>query len=123
MSRFLPRSRAGLFLSAFLPFAIGTGDVEALTADMGIFQVLEYVVRHIFGQVDKAEIILDVDVADVFRVEAGFIGDRAHDIAGFDPLPAAHLDTKALHAFARNGFWLALVLAAFRLCGRRVFLW
>ncbi len=42
-------------------------------------------------------VFANVDVADVFAVEAGFVGDGADDVAGEYAMDVAYLETEGFH--------------------------
>src|SRR5688572_28026881 len=45
---------------------------------------------------------MDVDAADVFALEIGFVGDRADDVAGFHAMHVSDFDAVSLHAGIRR---------------------
>ena len=65
--------------------AVHTADAQLLTDNPHLLQAAEDVPRHALGQVDEGVIVADVHVADVLAFEAGLIGDRADNVAGFTP--------------------------------------
>ena len=66
-------------------------DLQLLARDAHLLQLAEHFLRHAFRQIDEAVIVADHDAADVLAVEAGFVGDRADDVAGLDAVCTGRL--------------------------------
>jgi hypothetical protein len=74
------------------------GDGERATTDADLAQILQQLTRHAGGQIDQAELVVDVDAADVLGIQAGFIGNGADDVARLDAVTMTDGDAEALHA-------------------------
>ena len=77
-------------------------------------QLAEGVLGHAFGQVDRAEVVEDLDAADELRRDVALVRDGADDVAGVDAVLAADFDAVADHAglVARAGHRLAFAPVA-----------
>src|SRR5258708_7025675 len=68
-----------------------------------LLQILEYLFRHAFRQVDEAVILPNIDAADVYSLDARLVGNGADDVAGLDSMYRPYFDPKSFHE-ARGGF-------------------
>ena len=73
-------------------------DAQLLTSDPDAFQLIQQFFRHGIWQVQDAVVVIDFDAADVFRIDARFVGDGAHDIARFHAMLMTDFNTESLHA-------------------------
>src|SRR6267378_499345 len=82
-----------------------------------LLQILEYLARHAFRQVDEAMILPNGHAADVYSLDARLVGNGTHDIAGLDSMYRPYFDAKSFHE-AGGGFGARLAGPFDR--GRRV---
>lgn len=73
-------------------------DSQLLAADPGSLQRLKNVLRHSFGQVDRAEVRINLDRSDELAFNARLVGYRADDVPGCDAVIATNLDSVPDHA-------------------------
>jgi nicotinate-nucleotide adenylyltransferase len=102
---------------AEIRFLAAARDAQLLAGHPDLLQVLEDFRRHAGGQVDEAVVALDVDAADVLAVEAGFVGDRADDVARLHAVVVADFDAERLETFVghvRAAFAMRVALATRR---------
>jgi len=81
-------------------------DAQLLARDPDLFQDLEHIRRHAFGQIDEAVIVADIDAADVLAVQTRFVGNGADDVAGFYAMRMSDFDAECFEA----GFGLVATL-------------
>ena len=74
-----------------------TADLQLLPRDARLAQLAQQLLRYPCRQVDEAVIVANHHAADVLAVDAGFIGDRADDVAGLHAVYAADLDAVGFH--------------------------
>src|SRR5450830_994834 len=75
-----------------------TADAQLLTRNPNGLQLIQQFFRHGIWQVQHAVIVIDFNAADVFRIDARFVGDGAHDIAWFHAMLMTDFNTESLHA-------------------------
>src|SRR5260370_21278271 len=92
-------------------------DTKLTAHDTHLLQILEYLFRHAFRQVDEAVILPDIHAADVYALDPRLVGNRADDVAGLDSMYRPYFDAKSFHE-ARGGFRTGLAGAFGR--GRRI---
>src|SRR5207342_286090 len=121
------RAAAGGFLAGGVGrFAIA-GDAQLLTGAPDGLEMLHHIDRHARGQVDQAVVLEDLDTADVFALQAGFVGDGTDDVARLHAVVVADFDAESFQAgfrlvrrafFFREGRALG-AFAAFRTIAAR----
>src|SRR5216683_7228628 len=72
-----------------------------------LLQILEYLFRHAFRQVDEAMILSNIHAADVYALDARLVGNGADDVAGLDSMYRPYFDAKSFHE-AGGGFGAGL---------------
>jgi hypothetical protein len=93
-------------------------DAQLGAANLHLLQLAEDFLRHAFGQVDEAVIFADVDMSNEFAVEAGFIGNRTHDISRQHALGMTDFDAEGFH---RRATFRSAGAAPFAVLARRAF--
>ena len=67
-----------------------------------VFQSAEDFRRHADGQIDITVIILNIDPADVSRINAGFIRDRSDNVSRLYAMLMTNLQPERFHSFFRT---------------------
>src|SRR4249919_4070744 len=94
-------------------------DAQRLARDAHALEVVHDLARHALGQVDQAEVVADVDAADVAALELRLVGDGADDVAGLHAMAMAHFDTEGFHALF-GGAAIAMFARRTRGAGRLI---
>jgi hypothetical protein len=83
-------------LDSVLPWrlAVHATDPQLLANHAHLLQAAKDIPRHSLGQIDKAVIVTDIDVADVPPLEAGLVGDRADNVAGLHAVGVTYFETE-----------------------------
>src|SRR5882672_9579475 len=72
-------------------------DAQLTAHHTHLLQILEYLFRHAFRQVDEAMILPNIHAADMYALDSRLVGDGADDIAGLDPMYRPYFDAKSFH--------------------------
>src|ERR1700721_644834 len=72
-------------------------DPKLTTHHPNLLQILEYLLRHAFRQVDETMILTNVHPAYVHALDPRLVGDGTDDVAGLDSMYRPHFDAKSFH--------------------------
>ena len=75
-----------------------------MAADPDFFQVMKNIAGHAGRQIHIAEIVVDIDMANMDGIQTGFIGNGTNDITGFDFMLVPNLNAVALQTL----WWLGV---------------
>src|SRR4249919_3841684 len=114
-----PSKRRGGRASPSSSRPCGRASPSRLMRDAHALEVVHDLARHALGQVDQAEVVADVDAADVAALELRLVGDGADDVAGLHAMAMAHFDTEGFHA-RFGGAVLAMFARRTRGAGRLI---
>ena len=75
-----------------------TLDCDSLLDSLAVhgLQLLEDVIRHAHGQIDKTVVLADIDMTDVTPIHAGLVRDGADDVPGQCAMCLSDLDAEGL---------------------------
>src|SRR6202041_3670175 len=82
-------------------------DPKLTTHHPDLLQILEYLLRHAFRQVDETMILTNVHPAYMHALDPRLIGDGTDDVAGLDSMYRPYFDAKSFHQ-AGGGFGAGL---------------
>ena len=78
-----------------------TTDLQLLTRYPDTLQMRKHLVWHAYRQVNRGVVIVDLNAADIARVDASLVGNRTNNIAGLHTVAVANFEAKAFHASRR----------------------
>ena len=77
-------------------FTVHTADPQLLPGHAHLLQAAKNVLGHAFGQIDKAVIVTDVHLPDVTPFQPRLVGNRANDVARFNPMRVTDFQPEGL---------------------------
>jgi hypothetical protein len=98
-------------LATRIRFPVGIGNLQLLAQHPHLLQGAENLLRHALRQVDKAMVIMDINMTDVAPLEAGLIGNGTNNVPGLHPVGMPHFDSKCLKRDAIRSTFLTRRLA------------